>query len=81
MAANIEGGGRHNSAKLSLTQQLCKLQILTRILKLLVDLIKINISRNVFCVLMFQSYQEMVMICYGRVSGGVGDEGGVLRSE
>ena len=38
-AANVESGGRHNSAKLSLTQQLCKLQILTRILELLVDLI------------------------------------------
>ena len=37
-AANVEGGGRYHAAKLSLTQQLSKLEILARILELLVDL-------------------------------------------
>lgn len=37
-AANVEGGGRYHATKLSLAQQLSKLEILAWILKLLVDL-------------------------------------------
>ena len=37
-AANVEGGGRYHATKLSLAQQLSKLEIQAWILKLLVDL-------------------------------------------
>ena len=60
-AANVEGRGRYHAAKLSLTQQLSKLEILTGVLELLVNLLKLRLPELSLIIL---TYQEMVMICY-----------------